>query len=701
MKPRSAPQQPAPASGPPAADLAGGPAAGQGHQRTVGEGPAAASSPADAWADAQIATVLLAVHPQGLGGARVQGPPGPARDRWLQDLRHALPATSPWQRLPLRTDDDGLLGGLDLGATLQRGSIVLQLGLLARTDGGVLLVPMAERMNPVLAAKLASVLDAGCVSAQRAGHAVSMPARLAVVALDEGQGGSPGLDAGAEHEAPPAALLERLGLCVNLHALQASDRFFRSVPETTAGSAALPTHAAAAVLAARQRLPGVCCDVAIVQALCEAALALGVHGLRASLFAVAAARAHAAWNGRDEVTVADAAVAARLVLAPRATQWPSAPEAEVSPNAQPPEPTPLAEDDTAAPKPDAGSHGQPERPPPSPSPQDLPQEVNVPPPAETPTVQDQLVQAAQAAIPQGLLALLAGAAGRAPAGAGAGGRAGALQASRLRGRPYGSRRGDPRNGARLHVIDTLRAAAPWQPLRRREWEAAAVQHAPPSALQPAGRAGGQPTAAPPRPAVLVRREDFHISRFRQRRETTTLFVVDASGSAALHRLAEAKGAVELLLADCYVRRDRVALMAFRGPAGAELLLPPTRSLVRAKRSLAAMAGGGGTPLAAALDHALELTQGIARNGGTPLAVFLTDGRANIARDGSPGRERAMADAMAVARLWLASGLGALWIDTAPQPQAQARQMALAMGARYLPLPLADARQVSEAVTALR
>ena len=83
-----------------------------------------------------------------------------------------------------------------------------------------------------------------------------------------------------------------------------------------------------------------------------------------------------------------------------------------------------------------------------------------------------------------------------------------------------------------------------------------------------------------------------------------------------------------------MRRDQVALIAFRG-RGAELLLPPTRSLVRAKRSLAGLPGGGGTPLAAGIDAALALADAGAPRGGTPVVVLLTDGRANIARDGAP------------------------------------------------------------------
>jgi magnesium chelatase subunit D len=198
----------------------------------------------------------------------------------------------------------------------------------------------------------------------------------------------------------------------------------------------------------------------------------------------------------------------------------------------------------------------------------------------------------------------------------------------------------------------------------------------------------------------VRKDDFHIMRFKQHRSTTTVFVVDASGSAALHRLAEAKGAVELLLADCYVRRDRVAVISFRGP-GAELLLPPTRSLARAKRSLAGLPGGGGTPLASALQTAQDLASQIARTGDTPVVVLLTDGRANIARDGTPGRSKAGEDALQAARAFAADGLSCLLIDTSPQPQPSAQILAQAMRAHYVPLPHADAQGLSAAVRLAR
>src|SRR5208337_94567 len=189
-------------------------------------------------------------------------------------------------------------------------------------------------------------------------------------------------------------------------------------------------------------------------------------------------------------------------------------------------------------------------------------------------------------------------------------------------------------GARLSVIDTLRAAAPWQRLRMR-------------ATPSAGR-------------VQVRRDDFRIRRFAERTRSLTIFAVDASGSTALARLAETKGAVELLLAESYVRRDQVALIAFRGTE-ASVLLPPTGALARAQ-----LPGGGATPLAAAIDTAALLADASQKRGLAPSVVLLTDGKANVARDGSMDRAKAEADALAAAQS--ARGLRALLIDTSPRPQ---------------------------------
>ncbi|MBY0337751.1 MAG: VWA domain-containing protein, partial [Acetobacteraceae bacterium] len=230
--------------------------------------------------------------------------------------------------------------------------------------------------------------------------------------------------------------------------------------------------------------------------------------------------------------------------------------------------------------------------------------------------------------------------------------------------------GAPEGGARLALLETLRAAAPWQRLR----------------------------PAAPDHRLAVRKEDFRVRRFREKAESTAIFVVDASGSAALHRLAEAKGAVELLLAECYARRERVAVIAFRG-RGAELLLPPTHSLVRAKRALAGLPGGGASPLAAGMDQALTLARLERRAGRTPLIVVLTDGRANIARDGQQGRGAAEADALAVAKALRGERFPLLVLDTAPRPQPFAAQLAAEAGGRGIPLPQAGSAAMANAVRA--
>lgn len=580
--------------------------------------PEGADAGAARWADACLAAALCAADPAALGGVRLRAPAGPVRDAWLAHLRAALPSHTPLRRLPLHAGDERLLGGLDLAATLDAGRPVLQRGLLAECHGGVLLLAMAERVAPATAARLAQALDTGRVRVAREGALDEQPARFGLVALDEGQG---------DDEALPAALADRLAFWVDLSGVS-----LRDIDATE--PAPLASTADAAV------------DADIVEALCATAQALGIASLRAPLAAARTAGRVAATRGRTRATADDAALAARIVLAPRAIAWPS--ELEPSPDQPPAEPAPPDEqrsNDT-----DDATHESPER-----------------------KLEDAVLDAVAAALPAGLLQRLATGAHTPSQRNGQG--AGVQHRSPLHGTPAGVQRGDPRGGARLSVIETLRAAAPWQRLRNATATATA-------------------TARPAR--VQVRADDFRVQRHQARSARTIVFAVDASGSAALHRLGEAKGAVELLLADCYVKRDRVAVIAFRG-RGAELVLPPTRSLVRARRDLAGLPGGGGTPLAAALDAALALAFALRRGGDMPLLVLLTDGRANVARDGSGGRARAEAQALDAAGRLHRARVESLLLDIAPRPQAAALALAARMGARYVPLPHAGAQALSAAV----
>ena len=64
-----------------------------------------------------------------------------------------------WRRIPAGVNDEALLGGLDLAATLKTGKAVRRGGLLETIRGGVGLLAMAERAEPGLAGRLAAALD--------------------------------------------------------------------------------------------------------------------------------------------------------------------------------------------------------------------------------------------------------------------------------------------------------------------------------------------------------------------------------------------------------------------------------------------------------------------------------------------------------------------------------------------------------------
>jgi magnesium chelatase subunit D len=578
------------------------------------------------WADARLAAALFALDPVGLGGVVLRGGPGPVRDRWLAQLKRLLPAAAPVRRIPLNIADDRLLGGVDLAASLAAGRPIGQRGVLAECDGGIALLPMAERITAATAARLVSVLDAGETVVERDGLGARHAARLGLVALDEG------IEA---EERPPRALADRLAFLIDLGAVD-----WREAQGDSADL--VPTPDAPA------RIAAVAAPIeALTSAICEAALACGLASVRAPLLALRAARAHAALAGRTEIAPEDAAVAVRLVLAPRAL---TAPVQQPDDAEAPSDGETAAEDQTAAPPPPA-DQGADER------------ADDVQPPSDD----ELMIAAIQAALPADLLDRIdLGDSRRKAADRGCGG--GGRSPSARRGRPIGSRPGALRPGDRLDLVGTLRAAAPWRVLRGAAAEA----------------------------RIPIRPQDFRIRRFVQRTESTTIFVVDASGSTAFQRLAEAKGAVELLLAKAYVARAQVALIAFRH-LGAELLLPPTRSLTRARRRLAELPGGGGTPLSAGLDAALVLARSEAAHDRTPLLVVLTDGRANIGAGGKPGRAGAEADAQDAARRIGAAGVAGVYIDTSPRTPADGDRFARLMGAVYAPLPYVEASAVSTLV----
>jgi len=244
---------------------------------------------------------------------------------------------------------------------------------------------------------------------------------------------------------------------------------------------------------------------------------------------------------------------------------------------------------------------------------------------------------------------------------------GLAQKSALRGRPLPALIGWPNDQARIDILSSLRTAAPWQTLRRSQSSSNA--------------------------RIIIFPSDLHIQRFQNRSERVVIFSVDASGSAAMNRLGEAKGAVELMLAQAYSKRDHVALIGFRD-GRADILLPPTRSLVQAKKNLAALAAGGGTPLAMGMNSALNLAALVRRSGKLPSMAFLTDGKGNIDLEGQPGRQKAMSDAAHIAEMGRTLNIPAIFIDCGRRGNPELAHIADKMGGEYLCLPRANAQAIS-------
>ena len=183
----------------------------------------------------------------------------------------------------------------------------------------------------------------------------------------------------------------------------------------------------------------------------------------------------------------------------------------------------------------------------------------------------------------------------------------------------------------LALVDTLRAAAPYQRLRaavKVEQEIQSTQSLPLEQQEDKGL------------SIVIKPQDYRRKAREKRIGAYQLFVVDASGSmAARHRMEATKSAILSLLRDSYIHRDSVGLIAFRKES-AEVLLPFTRSVERAERLLASMPTGGKTPLAHGLRMAYTMCDRLLRvhRAERIQIICITDGRATSGDSEDPVAE---------------------------------------------------------------
>ncbi len=253
-------------------------------------------------------------------------------------------------------------------------------------------------------------------------------------------------------------------------------------------------------------------------------------------------------------------------------------------------------------------------------------------------------------------------------------------ASFTHGRYAGSTH-QPVGRGKVAIDATLRSAAPHQLSRRQ------------------GRPGAR---------LKIAADDLRFKRFRRRSGTLFILVVDASGSMALNRMAQAKGALTRLLQNAYRHRDRVSLIGLRGD-GADLLLPPTRSVELGKRVVDAMPVGGATPLAAGLVKALDVARDARmRDNSEVMVVLFTDGRANVSLRTQDQREPISRDKLIsdelreIGAALGREGVASVVIDTQSRfvSGGEGRALADLLGGRYLYLPRANEDMIYEAVTSL-
>jgi magnesium chelatase subunit D len=549
--------------------------------------------------------------------------------------------------LPLNISEDRLLGGLDLERTITTGKRELSAGLLARAHRQLLYVNDVSLLDASVAAHLADALDSRQVRVEREGMSAIHDADFSLVGVFKSD-----CEPGSLLRDRVAFVVDSPGDCSvedKAESINRALRFDRNAQEFADEFALETAELKKDVEEARRRLPRVRASKKQVRQISRIAVELGVEGNRADVFAMKAARANAALAGRNAVQEEDLAAAVQLVLVPRATVFPS-------PKERPEEQIESSQPESAKDDRSSGDHRSDEKAVPGP-------------------LKDIVAQVMDARLPNDLLLPFQETTRR----TGNGKRFKARTSNRGRYvRSLMHRNPD----ARVAIDATLRAAAPHQTTRNAQGDP--------------GTDGGHYRSR----RVKIEPGDLRFKDFNHRSGILFILAVDASGSMALNRMSQAKGALTRLLQQAYLHRDMVALISFRGERS-DVLLAPTRSVELAKRLIDALPAGGGTPLSAGLVRAIDLAR-LARLRGVPqsMVVLLTDGRANVGLGGTDPGTTIAEELERLGSQMRSEGISSVVVDTKSKfvSSGESETLAGLLGARYFYLPRSDSAAVYSAIS---